>query len=144
LSDFRPTERFNRRLVVFTDGIDNESTRSINQATQELTTLARERGQKLTVYVVGLGVDLNLLELQRLAAATEGTFVLARFSEGLEAPFANLFPAAIGEHRLQMRVQSNVPLSAGSYLLSGELRVEREGSRFVAPFSDAVLTVGSR
>jgi Ca-activated chloride channel family protein len=144
LSDFRPTERFNRRLVVFTDGIDNESTRSINQATQELTTLARERGQKLTVYVVGLGVDLNLLELQRLAAATEGTFVLARFSEGLEAPFANLFPAAIGEHRLQVRVQSNVPLSAGSYLLSGELRVEREGSRFVAPFSDAVLTVGSR
>jgi Ca-activated chloride channel family protein len=144
LSDFRPTERFNRRLVVFTDGIDNESTRSINQATQELTTLARERGQKLTVYVVGLGVDLNLLELQRLAAATEGTFVLARFSEGLEAPFADLFPAAIGEHRLQMRVQSNVPLSAGSYLLSGELRVEREGSRFVAPFSDAVLTVGSR
>jgi Ca-activated chloride channel family protein len=144
LSDFRPTERFNRRLVVFTDGIDNESTRSINQATQELTTLARERRQKLTVYVVGLGVDLNLLELQRLAAATEGTFVLARFSEGLEAPFANLFPAAIGEHRLQMRVQSNVPLSAGSYLLSGELRVEREGSRFVAPFSDAVLTVGSR
>lgn len=144
LSDFRPTERFNRRLVVFTDGIDNESTRSINQATQELTTLARERGQKLTVYVVGLGVDLNLLELQRLAAATEGTFVLARFSEGLEAPFANLFPAAIGEHRLQMRVQSNVPLSAGYYLLSGELRVEREGSRFVAPFSDAVLTVGSR
>ena len=144
LSDFRPTERFNRRLVVFTDGIDNESTRSINQATQELTTLARERGQKLTVYVVGLGVDLNLLELQRLAAATEGTFVLARFSEGLEAPFANLFPAAIGEHRLQMGVQSNVPLSAGSYLLSGELRVEREGSRFVAPFSDAVLTVGSR
>jgi len=144
LSDFRPTERFNRRLVVFTDGIDNESTRSINQATQELTTLARERGQKLTVYVVGLGVDLNLLELQRLAAATEGTFVLARFSEGLEAPFANLFPAAIGEHRLQVRVQSNVPLSAGSYLLSGELRVEREGSRFVVPFSDAVLTVGSR
>lgn len=144
LSDFRPTERFNRRLVVFTDGIDNESTRSINQTTQELTTLARERGQKLTVYVVGLGVDLNLLELQRLAAATEGTFVLARFSEGLEAPFANLFPAAIGEHRLQVRVQSNVPLSAGSYLLSGELRVEREGSRFVAPFSDAVLTVGSR
>lgn len=144
LSDFRPTERFNRRLVVFTDGIDNESTRSINQATQELTTLARERGQKLTVYVVGLGVDLNLLELQRLAAATEGTFVLARFPEGLEAPFANLFPAAIGEHRLQMRVQSNVPLSAGYYLLSGELRVEREGSRFVAPFSDAVLTVGSR
>lgn len=144
LSDFRPTERFNRRLVVFTDGIDNESTRSINQTTQELTALARERGQKLTVYVVGLGVDLNLLELQRLAAATEGTFVLARFSEGLEAPFANLFPAAIGEHRLQVRVQSNVPLSAGSYLLSGELRVEREGSRFVAPFSDAVLTVGSR
>jgi len=144
LSDFRPTERFNRRLVVFTDGIDNESTRSINQTTQELTALARERGQKLTVYVVGLGVDLNLLELQDLAAATEGTFVLARFSEGLEAPFANLFPAAIGEHRLQMRVQSNVPLSAGSYLLSGELRVEREGSRFVAPFSDAVLTVGSR
>jgi Ca-activated chloride channel family protein len=144
LSDFRPTERFNRRLVVFTDGIDNESTRSINQTTQELTALARERGQKLTVYVVGLGVDLNLLELQRLAEATEGTFVLARFSEGLEAPFANLFPAAIGEHRLQMRVQSNVPLSAGSYLLSGELRVEREGSRFVAPFSDAVLTVGSR
>lgn len=144
LSDFRPTERFNRRLVVFTDGIDNESTRSINQTTQELTALARERGQKLTVYVVGLGVDLNLLELQRLAAATEGTFVLARFSEELEAPFANLFPAAIGEHRLQMRVQSNVPLSAGSYLLSGELRVEREGSRFVAPFSDAVLTVGSR
>ena len=144
LSDFRPTERFNRRLVVFTDGIDNESTRSINQTTQELTALARERGQKLTVYVVGLGVDLNLLELQRLAAVTEGTFVLARFSEGLEAPFANLFPAAIGEHRLQMRVQSNVPLSAGSYLLSGELRVEREGSRFVAPFSDAVLTVGSR
>jgi hypothetical protein len=43
-----------------------------------------------------------------------------------------------------MRVQSNVPLSAGSYLLSGELRVEREGSRFVVPFSDAVLTVGSR
>lgn len=144
LSDFRPTERFNRRLVVFTDGIDNESTRSINQTTQELTALARERGQKLTVYVVGLGVDLNLLELQRLAAATEGTFVLARFSEGLEAPFANLFPAAIGEHRLQVRVQSNVPLSAGSYLLSGELRVEREGSRFVVPFSDAVLTVGSR
>jgi Ca-activated chloride channel family protein len=144
LSDFRPTERFNRRLVVFTDGIDNESTRSIDQTTQELTALARERGQKLTVYVVGLGVDLNLLELQRLAAATEGTFVLARFSEGLEATFANLFPAAIGEHRLQVRVQSNVPLSAGSYLLSGELRVEREGSRFVAPFSDAVLTVGSR
>jgi len=144
LSDFRPTERFNRRLVVFTDGIDNESTRSINQTTQELTALARERGQKLTVYVVGLGVDLNLLELQRLAAATEGTFVLARFSEGLEAPFANLFPAAIGEHRLQVRVQSNVPLSAGSYLLGGELRVEREGSRFVVPFSDAVLTVGSR
>lgn len=83
LSDFRPTERFNRRLVVFTDGIDNESTRSINQATQELTTLARERGQKLTVYVVGLGVDLNLLELQRLAAATEGTFVLARFADQL-------------------------------------------------------------
>lgn len=33
LRDFRPTERFNRRLVVFTDGIDNESTRSINQTT---------------------------------------------------------------------------------------------------------------
>ncbi|MFS8911788.1 hypothetical protein NW841_11740 [Synechococcus sp. H60.3] len=144
LSDFRPNETFNRRLVVFTDGIDNESTRSIDQTIRELTTLAQERGQKLTVYVVGLGVDLNLLELQRLAAATEGTFVLARFAEALEAPFANLFPAAIGEHRLQVRVQSNVPLPAGSYLLSGELRVEREGSRFVTSFSDAVLTVGSR
>ncbi len=143
LSDFRPNEAFNRRLVVFTDGIDNESARSIDQAVRELTTLARERGQKLTVYVVGLGVDLNLLELQRLAAATEGTFVLARFAEALEAPFANLFPAAIGEHRLQVRAQSNLPLPVGFYLLSGELRVERDGIRLVTPFNDAVLAVGS-
>ncbi|WP_457432769.1 vWA domain-containing protein [Thermostichus sp. OS-CIW-17] len=143
LSDFRPNEPFNRRLVVFTDGIDNESTRSIEQTTRELTTLARERGQKLTVYVVGLGVDLNLLELQRLAAATEGTFVLARFAEALEAPFANLFPAAIGEHRLQVRAQGNLPLPVGFYLLSGELRVERDGIRLVTPFNDAVLAVGS-
>ncbi len=143
LSDFRPTETLNRRLVVFTDGIDNDSNRSLEATIQVLTDLSSQRGHRLSTYVVGLGTTLDLIELQQLASATQGTFVLATSPEALVTPFANLFPAAIGEHRLQVQVQSNGFLPNSSYLLSGELQIDRNGVILATPFTNAVLVTGS-
>ncbi|MCF2970118.1 VWA domain-containing protein [Synechococcus sp. Nb3U1] len=141
LSDFRQSENLNRRLVVFTDGIDNESLLSLREVTRQVQQLPNGSQRGIPAYIVGLGTDLNLFELQQLAEATQGTFVLARVAEDLGPPFANLFPAAIGENRVAVRVETTSPLAAGNYLLSGSLQISRGGLSLTTEFRDAVLVV---
>ncbi|MEN9202642.1 MAG: VWA domain-containing protein [Thermostichus sp. DG02_4_bins_136] len=141
LSDFRQSENLNRRLVVFTDGIDNESLLSLTEVARQVQQLPNGSRQGIPTYIIGLGTDLDLFELQQLAEATQGTFALAKVAEDLGPPFANLFPAAIGENRVAVRVETTSPLAAGNYLLSGSLQISRGGLSLTTEFRDAVLVV---
>ncbi|NJM00430.1 MAG: VWA domain-containing protein [Synechococcaceae cyanobacterium SM2_3_2] len=141
LSDFRQGEELNRRLVVFTDGIDNDSRLTLTEAITGIQALPNGSRQGISTYVVGLGTDLDLFELQQLAAATQGTFALAKVPEELGSPFANLFPAAIGENRVEVIVESTSALAAGNYLLSGNLQINRGGISLTTAFRDAALVV---
>ncbi|MEN9221132.1 MAG: hypothetical protein Q6M04_01705 [Thermostichus sp. BF3_bins_97] len=141
LSDFRQSENLNRRLVVFSDGIDNDSRLTLAQAITGIQALPNGSGLGIPTYIVGLGTDLDLFELQQMAAATQGTFALAKVAEDLGDPFANFFPAAIGENRVEVRVESTSALAPGNYLLSGSLQINRGGISLTTAFRDAALVV---
>lgn len=141
LSDFRQDEDLNRRLVVFTDGIDNDSRLRLTEAIAGIQRLPNGSRTGFSTYIVGLGTDLDLIELQQLAESTQGTFALAKIPEELGSPFANLFPAAIGENRVEVRVESTSSLAPGNYLLSGSLQINQDEASVTATFRDAVLVV---
>ncbi|MGQ9837614.1 MAG: vWA domain-containing protein [Cyanobacteriota bacterium] len=141
LSDFRQSEDLNRRLVVFTDGIDNDSRLTLTEVTTRIQALPNGSRRGISTYIVGLGTDLELFELQQLAVATQGTFALAKVPEELESSFANFFPAAIGENRVAVRVNTTSPLASGNYLLSGSLQINRGGISLTAAFRNAALVV---
>jgi Ca-activated chloride channel family protein len=141
LSDVNQANDVNRRLVVFTDGIDNDSDRSLEEAITALQALPNGSGQGISTSVVGLGTSLDLIELQELAHSTEGTFALALGPEELNPAFANFFPAAIAENRLQVAVSTSDTLPAGIYLLDGQIRIERSDLQQTAEFNNAVLVV---
>ncbi len=141
LSDFSPADGINRRVVVFTDGVDNDSEFSLTQAIQALQALPNGSGTSLPVYVVGLGPAVEVFDLQQLALATQGTFVYALFPQQLGTAFRNLFPAAIGEQRVQLAVSSNQALPVGEYLLDGQITFSRGEDQVTTSFVDAALVV---
>jgi Ca-activated chloride channel family protein len=141
LSDFSQEDGINRRLVVFTDGIDNDSDLSLNEAIAELQSLPNGSATGLPVYIIGLGTALELFDLQQLARSTEGTFVLALLPQQLDTAFANLFPAAVGEQRVEVSVGSTSPLPAGEYLLDGQITLSQSGEQITTNFVDAALIV---
>ncbi len=141
LSDFSSSDAVNRRLVVFTDGIDNDSELSLNEAIVALQGIPDGSSFSISTYIVGLGSALELLELQQLADATDGTFALSLFPEQLGVAFANFFPAAVGEQRVQVAIASDQLLASDEYLLSGQITFTRDGAQVTTPFTNAVLIV---
>jgi tight adherence protein C len=108
-----------RAIVLLTDGVDTGS--RVNRAAT-LTELGR---QKLPVYVVGLGNDLDRPALAAIGSASAGRFVEAPTSGDLAAIYAGLAEQLLVQYAVTYRSSA---LSADGAAITIELTLQRAGN----------------
>jgi hypothetical protein len=120
-----------RNIIFLSDGRDESSTRT----TQNIVTLARNRGVRL--YCVGFGAELDITGLQLLTAQTQGDFFPAETTEQLPEMFRQILRDLGGQYTLRWTTLKRGEDSfKASFLMSaGELQALYNESAAYTPDS---------
>lgn len=121
-----------RAAIVLTDGLDNTSTAT----PADVILLAR--GLDVPVFAIGLGNpatpgSIDQATLSAIAGQTGGAFYFAEDPAALESVFGSLTEVLRSSYRVEVAFEVDPPLSsAGTYTVTGKLRVTADGEEAVA------------
>lgn len=123
----------NKAVVVFTDGMDTSSTKSIDQA------IADAKSRSVELHTVGLSDSIDMDVLLKMALETGGSFMFADDARRLITYYGNLGNVLNGTASFY-RTSWNVVVSGGSYQFGpgswflSSMRVETPQGTLLVPF----------
>jgi hypothetical protein len=127
-----PTAKYARSLVVFTDGMDNAS--QSGDTLSHVIQVAKSKG--MTVSIVGLGSDVALDDMQKLAWSTGGVFIPVESANALSGVFGTLATGiSVGYSNISATL--NRPPVAGD-ILYFSMKIISNGQEITQRFTYAV------
>jgi hypothetical protein len=123
-----------RAVVIFTDGTDTSSTRTLN----DVIAAANTANPKVNIFTIGLSTGVDFNSLGTLANQTGGVFLFASSPQQLIPLYGsvgNLLSLSLPTYRLTFTITAN---SSGAFVkgseLFGQVQVNGGGSTFDVPF----------
>ncbi len=115
----------NKAVVIFTDGEDTASERSLDEA------ISSARNQGVRLFPVGLDVGVDLTVLGRLAEGTDGSLMFAQDARQLISLFGtlgNLLGGNLEHYRTCWKVRTDSDFFNSGSFIRTSIRVRTEGT----------------